>query len=166
MGIYPDLGTLGFCFPEHPPWKFSQILALWVFTFQNTPPPSQKWKFSQILALWVFTFKNTPPPLKMEIWPDLGTLGFHNSRTPPPHGNLARFLALWGFTFQNTPPPSRKWKSSQILELWSIWRLLSCIRPRIPSSFNFGGHLSFLWGHWYPYFGLLVTSARPLVLES
>ena len=22
----------------------------------------------------------------------------------------------------------------------------------------FGGHESFLWGHWYPYFGLLVTS--------
>ena len=24
--------------------------------------------------------------------------------------------------------------------------------------FNFGGHESFLWGHWYPCFGLLVTS--------
>ena len=23
---------------------------------------------------------------------------------------------------------------------------------------NFGGHESFLWGHWYPYFGLLMTS--------
>ena len=23
---------------------------------------------------------------------------------------------------------------------------------------NFGGHESFLWGHWYPHFGLLVTS--------
>ena len=25
--------------------------------------------------------------------------------------------------------------------------------------FIFGGHESFLWGHWYPYFGLLVTPA-------
>ena len=24
---------------------------------------------------------------------------------------------------------------------------------------HFGGHMSFLWGHWYPCFGLLVTSA-------
>ena len=28
----------------------------------------------------------------------------------------------------------------------------------------FGGHKSFLWGHWYPYFGLLVMS--PLDLKS
>ena len=25
--------------------------------------------------------------------------------------------------------------------------------------FNFGGHKSCLWGHWYPCFGLLLTSA-------
>ena len=48
--------------PHPPPWKlkFSQILALWVLTFQNLPP--RKLKFSQILALWVLTFQNTPPP--------------------------------------------------------------------------------------------------------
>ena len=32
-------------------------------------------------------------------------------------------------------------------------------RLEIMRQFFFGGHLSFLWGHWYPWFGLLVTSA-------
>ena len=31
---------------------------------QNTPPPPWKLKFRQILALWVLTFQNTPPPVQ------------------------------------------------------------------------------------------------------
>ena len=34
-------------------------------------------------------------------------------------------------------------------ETWLNWVFLKI----------FGGHESFLWGHWYPYFGLLVTSS-------
>ena len=39
--------------------------------------------------------------------------------------------------------------------------LLMTILPIVQSFFFkkfFGGHESFLWGHWYPYFGLLVMS--------
>ena len=31
---------------------------------------------------------------------------------------------------------------------------------------NFGGHKSFLWGHWYPCFGLLVTSLGSSLIRT
>ena len=34
----------------------------------------------------------------------------------------------------------------------------SVLKTRIFFTKIFGGHKSFLWGYWYPYFGLLVTS--------
>ena len=38
--------------------------------------------------------------------------------------------------------------------------LLSQIKHSVDNFFkNFGGHNSFLWGHWYPCYGLLVMSA-------
>ena len=59
MEIYADLGTLGiFNYRIPPPWKFMQILALWVFSITEYPP---QWKFMQILALWVFSITEYPP---------------------------------------------------------------------------------------------------------
>ena len=35
---------------------------------------------------------------------------------------------------------------------WQCWQPIKTFLKKF-----FGGHESFLWGHWYPYFGLLVT---------
>ena len=47
---------------------------------------------------------------------------------------------------------------------WIIWRIPS---PNLCKKINFfGGHESFLWGHWYPCFGLLVTSSLAFKTQS
>ena len=117
---------------EYPPEneKLSEILALWLFSFRNTPPskieicadlgtltfsfriPPRKWKLSEILALWLFSFRI--PPQKWKLSEILAPWLF-SFRIPPKKMKICADLGTLTFQFQNTPP---KWKLSEILALW------------------------------------------------
>ena len=92
--------------PPPPKLKFRQILALWVLTWQSTPPPPENWNLGRS---WHFEFwlGRVPPPPKN--W-NLGrSWNFRvltwQSTPPPPPLKLRQILALWVLTWQSTPHP-------------------------------------------------------------
>ena len=52
---------------EYPPWKMRIVRNLGTLSFQlqNTPPPP--WKLSEMLALWLFSCRLPPPPTTWKI---------------------------------------------------------------------------------------------------
>ena len=83
--------------------------------------PPWKLKFRQILALWVFTFQNTSSPPKNWNWGKCLHFGFWLSRTPPTHpkfqnSNFLCWAQIW--PFPECAPPCFSGS-------WSIWRLIA-----------------------------------------
>ena len=72
---------------------------------------------------------------------------------------------MWQFDIKNQVSKNSTWRLifltsvfSYLSYLWELRQNPWSIHKTTFFKKNFGGHKSFLWGHWYPYFGLLVMS--------
>ena len=109
--------------------------------------------------------------IKNKISKSQNNLTAHPSpRSHPPKQNFPSFfrvfwfnlqdVILWGISWKSPPKIDREYgfkhitlqhRSHQQISLFNFLKI-------------FGGHESFLWGHWYPCFGLLVTS--PVIVRA
>ena len=124
-----------------PPLENLNLDRSWHFGFWLSRTHHPQLKFGQILALWVLTFQNTPPP-QIEIWTDLGTLGFDFPEHPPPlkNWNLDR---SWHFEFwlSRTLPENWNWARSWHFGFWL---------SRTPPPPNWNLDRSWHFGFWPP----------------
>ena len=77
--------------------------------WSGLPPPPPEIQIWTDLGTLGFDFPEHPPPPtlpKIQIWTDLGTLGLTFQNIPPPKKlKFRQILVLWVLTFQNSPPP-------------------------------------------------------------